>query len=94
VSPGLAREATIARIASAATAGAEAATAGNRGSEPLALGQDRRASFGPGKMERPDSLPLSFAQQRLWFLAQWDPDSSLYNIPAALHLPWPLNELA
>ena len=33
-----------------------------------------------------DSTPVSFAQQRLWFLHQFDPASPLYNIPAALPL--------
>jgi amino acid adenylation domain-containing protein len=33
-----------------------------------------------------DSLPLSFAQQRLWFLAELEPDSAAYNMPYALRL--------
>ncbi len=35
---------------------------------------------------RDGELPLSFAQQRLWFLAQLEPDSSAYNISSALRL--------
>ncbi|EJN35407.1 condensation domain-containing protein, partial [Pseudomonas sp. GM80] len=33
-----------------------------------------------------DALPLSFAQDRQWFVWQMDPHSAAYNIPTALHL--------
>ena len=36
--------------------------------------------------ERPDRIPLSLAQQRMWFLNRFDPDSSAYNIPVAVRL--------
>ncbi|MEH2284140.1 MAG: amino acid adenylation domain-containing protein, partial [Nostoc sp.] len=39
-------------------------------------------------------LPLSFAQQRLWFLNQFEPDSALYNIFFGLRLAGTLNVAA
>ncbi len=35
---------------------------------------------------RDRELPLSFAQQRLWFLHQWEPHNPAYNVPTALRL--------
>jgi amino acid adenylation domain-containing protein len=36
------------------------------------------------------AFPASFAQERLWFLDQVDPGTSVYNIPQALRLEGPL----
>ncbi|MEW6737407.1 MAG: condensation domain-containing protein, partial [Acidobacteriota bacterium] len=36
-------------------------------------------------------IPLSFAQQRLWFLSQLEPDNSSYNDRIAIHLTGKLN---
>ncbi|MFZ3494409.1 amino acid adenylation domain-containing protein [Streptomyces sp. 5.8] len=43
---------------------------------------------------RPDPLPLSYAQQRLWFLREWEEGGSTYNIPLALRLRGPLDRSA
>ncbi|UFH49859.1 non-ribosomal peptide synthase/polyketide synthase [Pseudomonas sp. KNUC1026] len=39
-------------------------------------------------------LPLSYAQQRLWFLWKFEPESSAYNIPSALRLKGALDTAA
>lgn len=36
-------------------------------------------------------FPLSFAQQRLWFLDQLSPGNSFYNLPLILHLKAPID---
>jgi amino acid adenylation domain-containing protein len=40
---------------------------------------------------RQDWLPLSFSQERMWFLHQLSPESTAYNLPATLRLRGPLN---
>jgi amino acid adenylation domain-containing protein/non-ribosomal peptide synthase protein (TIGR01720 family)/FkbM family methyltransferase len=44
----------------------------------------------PASRARP--LPLSFAQQRLWFIDQLEPGSPLYNTPVALRVEGPLDD--
>ncbi|MDX9669520.1 MULTISPECIES: non-ribosomal peptide synthase/polyketide synthase [unclassified Pseudomonas] len=43
---------------------------------------------------RDGALPLSFAQQRLWFLAQMEGANTAYNIPVALRLRGRLDDAA
>ncbi|WP_155514788.1 non-ribosomal peptide synthetase, partial [Pseudomonas corrugata] len=45
----------------------------------------------PKAQPRPALLPLSFSQQRLWFIEQLTPGTTLFNIPFALHLKGELN---
>ncbi|MGR6522271.1 amino acid adenylation domain-containing protein [Rhodococcus erythropolis] len=40
---------------------------------------------------RPALIPLSLAQQRMWFLSRFDPDSAVNNIPIALNIKGALN---
>ena len=57
----------------------------------------REQGIGEAKAERiprrtePGPAPLSFAQQRMWFLDQLEPESPLYNIHMGVELLGPLN---
>ncbi|HMZ78170.1 MAG TPA: amino acid adenylation domain-containing protein, partial [Acidobacteriota bacterium] len=51
---------------------------------------DARGTPSVVPVSRVQKLPLSFAQQRLWFLDQLEPDSPMYNLPGVLRLSGPL----
>ncbi|GAB08435.1 putative non-ribosomal peptide synthetase [Gordonia araii NBRC 100433] len=44
--------------------------------------------------ERSAELPLSLAQQRMWFLNTFDPDTTAFNLPLAMRLLGPLDDAA
>ncbi|WP_024800501.1 non-ribosomal peptide synthetase [Nocardia sp. BMG51109] len=56
----------------------------------LAERVERHAGSAAGRqlrpMPRPERIPLSYAQQRMWFLNRFDPDSAVNNIPGAVRL--------
>ena len=59
----------------------------------------RRSGEAPNELplvrgSRAGDLPLSFAQERLWFFDQVEPGSAAYNIPRALRLTGPLDRNA
>ncbi|MDB5072253.1 MAG: non-ribosomal peptide synthetase [Candidatus Eremiobacteraeota bacterium] len=48
----------------------------------------------PPSAEEVFVFPVSFSQERLWFLDQFDPGSAAYIIPGMYHFPGPLNVAA
>jgi amino acid adenylation domain-containing protein len=47
----------------------------------------------PKRRRREADPPLSFSQERLWFLDQFEPNSPLYNVPKAIRLRGSLNQV-
>jgi amino acid adenylation domain-containing protein len=61
----------------------------------LALGAGERTPIAPlVPVERRERMPLSSAQERLWFLWRLEPESAAYNIPLALRLQGTLDRRA
>ena len=59
-------------------------------------GEGRSGEKMPGlvRVSREQSLPLSFAQERMWFIDQLEPGSATYNIPVGYLLKGILNKEA
>ncbi|MET9092455.1 amino acid adenylation domain-containing protein [Streptomyces cyaneofuscatus] len=56
-------------------------------------GDDRDSGSAPPltARHRPETVPLSFAQQRIWFVDRVETDSTTYNVPIALDLAGPVD---
>ena len=57
----------------------------------LAASDPARALPPVRRTEDREPIPLSFSQQRLWFLGQLEPDAPVYNMPLAWTLRGPLD---
>ncbi|MGW4355670.1 amino acid adenylation domain-containing protein [Nocardia sp. NPDC004582] len=60
----------------------------------LTAGESGAATTAPTRAERPSVIPLSPAQQRMWFVNRFDPASPAYNVPVALRLTGRLDHAA
>ncbi|MFD0265490.1 non-ribosomal peptide synthase/polyketide synthase, partial [Streptomyces sp. NPDC127106] len=60
----------------------------------VALGRAGHARPALTVTDRPERVPLSFAQRRLWFLQQMEGPAATYNVPFALRLSGQLDERA
>ncbi|WP_052083106.1 non-ribosomal peptide synthetase [Rhodococcus fascians] len=67
----------------AGLAGLVAGSAGDSGGRPVLR-----------SVERPEAVPLSLAQQRMWFINRFDPASPAYNVPLVVKLTGSLDESA
>ena len=54
-------------------------------------GADLSTTSGISKRKEDGPAPLSFAQERLWFLYQLEPDSPIYNVHVVIHFEGSLN---
>src|SRR4051794_15834634 len=61
-----------------------------------AIRRDKSPPRNTGIPRRDDQerIPLSFAQQRLWFLDQLAPSNPFYNVPIAIQITGALNQAA
>ncbi|HET8705690.1 MAG TPA: condensation domain-containing protein, partial [Pseudomonadales bacterium] len=59
--------------------------------ELIALLSNQAASIQIPRAETKEHIPLSFSQQRLWFLDQLEPNSPFYNIASAQRISGPLD---
>jgi amino acid adenylation domain-containing protein len=64
--------------------------------EPMLADRSRPPAAEPQLVAQPHDrpMPLTYAQQGLWFLAQLAPESPFYNVPMALDISGPLDREA
>ncbi|WP_165390795.1 non-ribosomal peptide synthetase [Pseudoduganella lutea] len=77
-------------IAGQAAALREAGADGADGAKAQAAARQPAITAG----QRPERLPLSFSQSRLWFLHQYEPASMAYHVPNALPLAGTVDRVA